>query len=68
MSENVFIKEAWIYLSKLSRKIITTQSDMAELFKSEQWFQALLQALSVEYVVIHNVIDTQNNSDIKRDL
>ncbi len=68
MSENVFIKKAWIYLSKLSRKIAATQSDMTELFKLEWWFQALLQVLLNKYVVICDVINTQNNSDIKRDL
>ncbi len=35
MSENVFIKEIQIYLSKLNRKIAATQFDMTELFKSE---------------------------------
>ena len=38
MSENVFIKEVWIYLSKFSRKIATTQFNMTELFKSEWQF------------------------------
>ncbi len=38
MSKNVFIKEAWIYLSKFDKKIVATQSDMTELFKSEWWF------------------------------
>ena len=42
MSENMFIKEVWIYLSKLSRKITATQSDIIRLFKSEQQFQTLL--------------------------
>ncbi len=68
MSENVFIEEAWIHLSKLDRKIAATQSDIIRLFKSEWWFQMLLQALSVKYIVIYDVIDTQNNPDVKRDL
>ena len=33
MSENVFIKEVWIYLSKLNKKIAAIQSDMIKLFK-----------------------------------
>ena len=57
MSKNMFIKEAWTYLSKLSRKIAATQSDMIRLFKSEQQFQALLQVLLNKYVVICDVID-----------
>jgi len=35
MSENVFIKEVYIYLSKLNKKIVVTQSDITELFKSK---------------------------------
>ncbi len=42
MSKNVFIKEVWIYLSKLSKKIAATQSDIIELFKLKWWFQILL--------------------------
>jgi len=38
MLKNVFIKEAWTYLSKFSKKIAATQSDMTELFKSEWQF------------------------------
>jgi len=45
MSKNVFINEAWTYLSKLSKKIAATQSDMIDLFKSEWRFQTLLQTL-----------------------
>ncbi len=36
MSENIFIKKVWIYLSKLSKKIAATQSDMIKLFKLKQ--------------------------------
>jgi len=68
MSENVFIDEIWIYLSKLSRKIVATQFDMIDLFKSKWRFQTLLQTLLNEYIVIHDVINTQNSSDIKKDL
>jgi len=67
-SKNMFIKEAWIYLSKLYRKIAATQSDMTELFKSEWWFQTLLQVLLDKYIVICDVIDAQDNSDVERDL
>jgi len=38
MSENIFIKEVWIYLNKFSKKIAATQSDIIKLFKSEQQF------------------------------
>ena len=38
MLKNMFIKEAWTYLSKLDRKIATTQSDKIDLFKSEWQF------------------------------
>ncbi len=41
---------------------------MTELFKSEQQFQALLQVLLNKYVVICDVIDAQNNSDVEKDL
>ncbi len=33
MSKNIFIKEAQIYLSKLSKKIAVTQFNMIKLFK-----------------------------------
>ncbi len=38
MLKNVFIKEVWIYLNKLNRKIAATQSDMIKLFKLKWWF------------------------------
>ncbi len=38
MLKNMFIKEAWIYLSKLDRKIAATQFDIIRLFKLEQQF------------------------------
>ncbi len=38
MLKNIFIKEAWIYLSKLSRKIAATQFDITELFKLKWQF------------------------------
>jgi len=38
MSEIVFIKETWIYLSKLNKKIAATQSDITDLFKLKWQF------------------------------
>ncbi len=68
MSTNIFIEKTWTHLAKLTRKIVTTQKDMSDLFKSERHFQALLQSLSDKYTVIRNVIDAQNKSDIKKKL
>ncbi len=41
---------------------------MSDLFKSEHHFQVLLQLLSDEYMIIQDVIDAQNKSDVKREL
>jgi len=41
---------------------------MSNLFKSEHHFQALLQLLSDEYMIIQDVIDVQNKSDVEREL
>ncbi len=68
MSTNIFIEKTWTHLVKLTWKIIATQKDMSDLFKSERRFQALLQSLSDEYTVIQDVIDAQNKSDIKKKL
>ncbi len=38
MPANTFIKKAWTYLVKLTRKIVVTQKDMSDLFKSERRF------------------------------
>ncbi len=42
MSMNIFIKKTWTYFIKLTWKIIATQKDMSDLFKSEHHFQVLL--------------------------
>ncbi len=42
MSEDVFIEKIWIYLSKLNKKITTTQFNITDLFKLKQQFQILL--------------------------
>ncbi len=38
MSTDIFIKKAWIYFIKLTRKIVVTQKNMSDLFKSERRF------------------------------
>ncbi len=68
MSMNISIEKTWTHLVKLTRKIITTQNDMSDLFKSERCFQTLLQLLSDEYMIIWNIIDAQNKSDVEREL
>ena len=57
MSTDTFIEKAWTHLVKLAWKIVATQKDISNLFKSERRFQALLQSLSDEYTVIQDVID-----------
>ncbi len=57
MLTNIFIEKTWTHLVKLARKIVATQKDISNLFKSERRFQALLQSLSDEYTVIRDVID-----------
>jgi len=42
MLKNIFINKTWIYLSKISRKVAATQSNMISLFKSKWRFQMLL--------------------------
>ncbi len=68
MSMNIFIEKAWTHLIKLTWKIIATQNDMSDLFKSERCFQVLLQLLSDEYMIIQDIIDAQNKSDIEKEL
>ncbi len=68
MSMNIFIKKTWTHLVKLTWKIITTQNDISNLFKSERCFQVLLQLLSDEYMIIQNIIDVQNKSDVEKEL
>jgi len=41
---------------------------MSNLFKSERRFQVLLQSLSNEYMIIQDIIDVQNKSDVEREL
>ena len=68
MLTNIFIEKTWTHLVKLTRKIIATQKNMSNLFKSEHRFQVLLQSLSDEYTVIQDVIDAQNKWDVKKKL
>ena len=68
MLMNIFIEKTWTHLVKLTRKIITIQKDISDLFKSERCFQALLQSLLDEYTVIQDIIDAQNKSDVKKKL
>ncbi len=68
MSTNIFIEKTWTHLIKLTWKIVATQKDMSNLFKSERRFQVLLQSLSDEYTVIQDIIDAQNKSDVKKKL
>ncbi len=68
MSMNIFIKKTWTHLVKLTWKIVATQKDMSNLFKSERHFQVLLQSLSDEYTVIQDIIDVQNKSNVKKKL
>jgi len=41
---------------------------MSNLFKSERCFQVLLQSLSDEYMIIQDVIDAQNKSNVEKEL
>jgi len=41
---------------------------MSDLFKSEHHFQVLLQLLSDEYMIIQDIIDAQNKSNVKKEL
>ncbi len=68
MSTNIFIEKTWTHLVKLTQKIITTQNDISNLFKSERCFQVLLQSLSDEYMIIQNIIDAQNKLNVEREL
>lgn len=65
-SSNKIIEKTWTKLSKLTRKIAHTQSNMKDLFTLERRLQTLLQSLLIEYDVIRDVIDAQNNSDHER--
>ncbi len=68
MPAGVSIDEVWTHLSKLGRKIASTQPDMAGLSKPERRFQALLQALPEDYTVIRDAIDAQDTRDVERGL
>ncbi len=68
MSMNIFIEKTWTHLVKLTRKIVATQKDISDLFKSERRFQTLLQSLSDEYTVIQDIIDVQNKLNVKKKL
>ncbi len=68
MLTNIFIEKTWTHLIKLTWKIVATQKDISNLFKSERRFQVLLQSLSDKYTVIWNIIDAQNKSDVKKRL
>ena len=63
---NIFIEKIWTHLVKLTWKIVATQKDMSNLFKSEYHFQDLLQLLSDEYTVIQDIINAQNKSNVKK--
>ncbi len=67
MLMNIFIKKTWIHLVKLTQKIVATQNDMSNLFKSKRCFQVLLQLLLDEYMIIQNIIDVQNKSNVERE-
>jgi len=41
---------------------------MSDLFKSERRFQVLLQLLSDQYMIIQDIIDVQNKSDVEKEL
>ncbi len=68
MSTNISIEKTWTHLVKLTWKIVATQNDMSDLFKLECRFQALLQSLSNEYMIIQDIIDAQNKSDVEKEL
>ncbi len=68
MLMNIFIEKTWTYLVKLTQKIVATQKDINNLFKSKHCFQVLLQLLPDEYTVIQDIIDAQNKSDIEKRL
>ncbi len=68
MSMNISIEKIWTHLVKLTQKIVATQNDMSDLFKSERCFQVLLQLLSNKYMIIQDIIDAQNKSDVEREL
>ncbi len=65
---NIFIEKTWTHLIKLTWKIVATQKDISNLFKSKRCFQVLLQSLSNEYMIIQDIIDAQNKSDVKKKL
>ena len=58
MSSNKSINEIWTHLTKLDRKITTTQSDLSSLNMLEQHFQALLHELSEKYCTICDGIES----------
>ncbi len=68
MLMNISIEKTWTHLVKLTWKIIITQNDISNLFKSERRFQVLLKLLSDEYMIIWDVIDAQNKSNVEREL
>lgn len=68
MPVGVFIDETWTHLSRLGRKIAATKSDMAGLSKLERRFQALLQALLKDYMMIRDAINAQDTPDVERGL
>ncbi len=68
MSTNIFIEKTWTHFVKLTWKIVATQKNISDLFKSKCRFQVLLQSLSDEYTVIQDVIDAQNKSNVEKRL
>ncbi len=67
ISMNIFIEKTWTHFIKLTWKIIATQNDISDLFKSECHFQVLLQLLSDEYMIIQDVINVQNKLNVERE-
>jgi hypothetical protein len=63
---NVIIEIVYIDIIKKNRKVASMQSNMMNLFKSKRRFQTFLAFLFVEYDVIRDAIDAQNNFDVDK--
>ena len=63
---NIIIEIVYIDIIKKNRKIANIQSNITNLFKSKRRFQTFLQFLFIEYDVIRDAIDAQNNFDIDK--
>ena len=60
MPPNESIDGVWTHLTKLGRKITTTQPDLSSLNMPEQRFQTLLHELPEEYCMTCDGIDSQH--------